>query len=126
MIESFFRLRARSAGHLLRLSFVLALLLPGILLAQAPATSALPPGWFSVDIGLPPVAGSEQMDAGVLSVSGGGAGIGDLADQFHYVYAQVTGDVDLMARVNAVELINEGTAAGVMIRESLTPNAAHA
>src|SRR5436190_9454211 len=65
-------------------------------------TNAAPAGWSSADIGLPLVAGSEQENAGVFTVTGGGTDIGGIADQFHYLYKQFTGDIDVIARVNSV------------------------
>ena len=88
--------------------------------------TAAPPGWSSADVGLPALAGSESENAGTFSVSGGGVDVAGVTDQFHYLYKQVSGDVNIIARVTAVQLVNAASKGGVMIRDSLTPNAAHA
>jgi len=92
----------------------------------AVAAAAAPAGWSSADIGLPAVAGSEQENGGTFSVSGGGVDVAGVTDQFHYLYKQVSGDVNIVARVTAVQLANAASRGGVMIRDSLTPNGAHA
>jgi len=93
----------------------------------APLAAAAPPaGWSSADVGLPALAGSEQENAGTFSVSGGGVDVAGVTDQFHYLYKQVSGDVNIVARVTAVQLVNAASKGGVMIRDSLTPNGAHA
>ncbi|HYS27012.1 MAG TPA: Ig-like domain-containing protein [Vicinamibacterales bacterium] len=90
------------------------------------AAAAPPAGWSSADVGLPALAGSEQENAGTFSVSGGGVDVAGVTDQFHYLYKQVSGDVNIVARVTAVQLVNAASKGGVMIRDSLTPNGAHA
>ncbi len=94
--------------------------------APLAAAAAPPAGWSSADVGLPALAGSEQENAGTFSVSGGGIDVAGVTDQFHYLYKQVSGDVNIVARVTAVQLVNAASKGGVMIRDSLTPNGAHA
>src|SRR5258705_2077611 len=94
--------------------------------APLAAAAAPPAGWSSADVGLPALAGSEQENAGAFSVSGGGIDVAGVTDQFHYLYTQVSGDVNIVARVTAVQLVNAASKGGVMIRDSLTPNGAHA
>ena len=92
-----------------------------------PVPAAAPPtGWTSRDIGGPAIAGSTDYNAGSYTVRGGGSDIWADFDQFRYVYRQVTGDIDIVARVAAVENVDVWTKAGVMIRDALTANAAHA
>jgi hypothetical protein len=90
------------------------------------AAGGLPSGWASGDIGNPQVPGSAQHSAGIYRVRGGGADIWGTSDQFYYAYRQVTGDVDIVSRVASVEAADTWTKAGVMIRETLAANAAHA
>ncbi|HEY3157891.1 MAG TPA: Ig-like domain-containing protein [Vicinamibacterales bacterium] len=90
------------------------------------AATGPPAGWSSADVGLPALAGSETENAGTFSVTGGGIDVAGVSDQFHYVYQQVSGDVNIIARVTAVQLVNAATKGGAMIRDSLTPNGAHA
>jgi regulation of enolase protein 1 (concanavalin A-like superfamily) len=90
------------------------------------AAAATPAGWSPADVGLPALTGSEQESAGTFSVSGGGVDVAGVTDQFHYLYKQVSGDVNIIARVTAVQAVNGATKGGVMIRDSLTPNGADA
>jgi hypothetical protein len=79
------------------------------------------------DIGSVGAAGSVQAHAsGSYSVSGGGADVWGTADAFRYMYDQVAGDWDVETRVGSIDAVNAWTKAGVMIRESLQPGAAHA
>lgn len=93
--------------------------------APAPPRT-LPSGWSGRDIGAPPVAGSGGEDGGVFTVEGAGVDVWGTSDQFFYAYKQVAGDVDIVARVAALENTHAWAKAGVMIRESLEANAAHA
>ena len=64
---------------------------------------------------------------GTYEVAGAGADIWGNADQFHYVYKELTGDATIVARV-----VDNGTGSnawakgGVMIRESIAPDSKHA
>jgi regulation of enolase protein 1 (concanavalin A-like superfamily) len=93
---------------------------------NTPPSSSLPTGQQSTDIGSPSKSGSVSYSSGTYTVSGGGADIWGTSDQFRYVYQQVSGDVDIVARVASVESVNTWTKAGVMVRESLSANARHA
>jgi hypothetical protein len=73
--------------------------------------------WLAQDIGYVPTA---------YTITAGGADIGDPADQFRFVYQQVTGDIDLVARVSSIDGGDQWSKAGVMIRETLEDNARHA
>ncbi len=44
------------------------------------------------------------------------------ADQFRFVYRQMTGDIDIRARVMSIENTNQWSKAGVMLRETLATN----
>jgi len=48
------------------------------------------------------------------------------ADEFHFAYKMLTGAGSIIARVDSVENTNDWAKAGVMIRESLDPDSAHA
>jgi regulation of enolase protein 1 (concanavalin A-like superfamily) len=92
----------------------------------AAATTALPSGQQTRDIGTPAVAGSATYSGGTYTISGAGADISGTADQFRYVYQPLTGDVDVSARVASVQNVDKWTKAGLMVRESLNANARHA
>ena len=84
----------------------------------------LPEGWTSQDIGGPAKAGSATYGAGTFAVTGGGSDIAGTWDQFHYAYMTADGDVDIIARLRAIG--SEAAKAGLMVRDGLTPNGAHA
>jgi hypothetical protein len=48
------------------------------------------------------------------------------ADEFHFAYKTLTGAGSIVAKVQSVDNTNGWAKAGVMIRESLSPNSAHA
>ena len=82
--------------------------------------------WSSSDIGSGILPGSTTVDGGVFTVKGAGRDIWGTSDQFRFVYRQVTGDTDVIARVTSVLAVDVWTKAGVMIRSSLAANSAHA
>ncbi|HUC76670.1 MAG TPA: Ig-like domain-containing protein, partial [Vicinamibacterales bacterium] len=80
-------------------------------------------GEQSADIGSPPIPGSTTHSQGVYTITASGADIWSTWDQFRFVFQQVTGDVDIVARVDSVVGGDSWAKAGVMIRESLDPDA---
>ncbi len=60
------------------------------------------------------------------TVSGGGADIGGTADQFRFVYKQLSGDGSITARVDSQTNTHATARAGVMIRETLDAGSRHA
>ena len=57
---------------------------------------------------------------------GSGSDIWDVADGFHYVYRQVTGNVDIIAHVATQQNTNSWAKSGVMVRESLAAGSRNA
>ena len=94
--------------------------------AAAKQTWNLPAPWSAQDIGSPAIRGSATFSEEVFTVTAGGSDIGGAADQFTYIYQQVSGDVDVIARVDSVSAANASSRSGVMIRSSLTSGSAHA
>ena len=90
------------------------------------ATAGLPSGQADADIGSPAIKGSASFAQGTYTISAAGSDIWDTADQFHYVYQQVTGDVDVSARVASLTNTDAWAKAGVMIRASLSAGSTHA
>ncbi len=72
-----------------------------------------------------PIAFLPISDSEIL-MSGLGADIWDVADEFRYGYKQLNGDGSIVARVESVDNTNEWAKAGVMIRETLQDGSAHA
>jgi hypothetical protein len=97
---------------------------------QASATTAnlgpLPSGWSGGDVGSVAAAGSAGYTNGVYTVIGSGADIWNTADESYFVRQQITGDCDIRARVVSLDNTHGSAKAGVMIRESLNANSAHA
>jgi regulation of enolase protein 1 (concanavalin A-like superfamily) len=92
----------------------------------ATVVGGLPSPQQSQDIGSPAVAGSATFSQGTYTVTAAGRDIGANADQFHYVYQPVAGDLNVTVRVGSLIGANQLAKAGVMIRENLTPGSAHA
>lgn len=85
----------------------------------------VPSPWTARDIGSPAIAGSVSFYQGQFTVTAAGSDIWGASDQFQFVYQQITGDVDVVARVDSVTMAHAWSKAGVMIRSSLAANAAH-
>jgi regulation of enolase protein 1 (concanavalin A-like superfamily) len=92
----------------------------------ASTTLSVPAGQQDADIGSPAIAGSATFAQGVYTISAAGTDIWNTSDQFHYVYQPVSGDVDIVAHVKSLQVANPWSKAGVMVRESLDPDARHA
>lgn len=88
------------------------------------------PSWGSADVGAVGAAGSATIDGSTFTVRGSGADVWGTADEFHFVsqsYAQdVEADFELTARVTSVGNVDQWTKAGIMVRTSRDPGAAHA
>ncbi|UUZ80316.1 Ig-like domain-containing protein [Paenibacillus sp. P26] len=82
--------------------------------------------WHSVDIGSTPVPGSGSLDtSGTLTAKGSGK-ITGTKDSFHFVYQPISGNASLTARLDSIALLDNNAISGLMIRESLEPDAAEA
>ena len=91
-----------------------------------PPAPSLPSPWQSQDIGAVGPAGRASANGAVFSLSGGGADVWGNTDAFHFTWQRVSGDVDVIARVVSVEYVHAWVKAGVMVRERLTADSAHA
>ncbi len=91
-----------------------------------PPAATLPSPWQSQDIGAVGVAGRASASNGTFTVAGSGADVWASADAFHFAWQQMSGDADVIARVASVEYVAAWVKAGVMIRERLTADSAHA
>jgi len=84
--------------------------------------------WFR---GYPASVGSfVEGPVGTYTMTASGADIwlvnGVEADEFHFAYKTLTGAGSIVAKVQSVDNTNGWAKAGVMIRESLSPDSAHA
>jgi regulation of enolase protein 1 (concanavalin A-like superfamily) len=85
----------------------------------------VPSPWTSQDVGSTGLSGSATYSNGAFTVSGAGADIWGSADSFQYVSQTTSGDVQIVARVTAVQNTNPYAKAGIMLRESLQAGARH-
>src|SRR5829696_721593 len=104
-----------------------------ILVSIASATTAyarqstLPSPWVARDIGAPAIPGSTVFNAPAgFTLTAAAEDIWGTSDQFRFVYVAVPGNVDVRARVTAIDASSTWSKGGVMIRASLSSAAAHA
>ena len=101
------------------------------------SATPLPSNFRSSDVGAQrgssyyaqyPSTGTVTYDptTGVFTQGAGGYDIWNTNDQFRYTYQTLNGDGSITARVDALDNVGSSTKAGVMIRQSLAANAAHA
>ncbi|MHC4367277.1 MAG: discoidin domain-containing protein, partial [Planctomycetota bacterium] len=72
------------------------------------------------------VGGFTEAPAGTFTVTAEGADIWNQADEFHYVYKQLTGVGSIVARVDSVANTDPWAKSGVMIRDTLDAGSAFA
>jgi|GEM_PF-6802498 len=68
-----------------------------------------------------PAGENYSFGPGQFIVKGGGADIWGLADQFRFVYRQVTGDFDLVMKNPYMDAVRAPSKAGLEVRPSLSP-----
>jgi regulation of enolase protein 1 (concanavalin A-like superfamily) len=94
--------------------------------AQQSLLPSVAPRWSGIDVGHATPAGSASVTGDVLTMAGGGMGIGGTADQFYFLQYAVNGDAQVIVHVNSFLPANPSSEVGVMIRSSLKPGAASA
>jgi uncharacterized protein YjdB/regulation of enolase protein 1 (concanavalin A-like superfamily) len=95
-------------------------------ITEVSTSTDLPSAWETDDIGAVGATGSASYDNGTFDLEGSGADIWGAADEFRFVYQEISGDVTIIARVASVENTDAWAKAGVMIRESLEAGSVHA
>jgi len=85
----------------------------------------VPSPWTNQDVGSTGLTGSASYSNGVFTVSGAGADVWGTTDAFQYVSQTISGDVQIVARVSALQNTNQWAKAGVMLRQAMTANSAH-
>jgi hypothetical protein len=95
-------------------------------------------GWTSQDIGGPDLDGSASLKDGVMTVKGNGklgTSEGSTADSkeyaltkddFHYVYKKVTGDTEIVTKLESIGAVDNHAFTGLMIRDNLQSDSAAA
>lgn len=89
------------------------------------ASNPLPAGWSDSDIGAVGLAGSAGYSGGVFTVSGSGADIWGVNDEFNYCFQLATNDFTITALVTNINSANAWSKSGVMIRGINTTNSAY-
>jgi hypothetical protein len=80
--------------------------------------------WFR---GYPPRLGSfTEGPVGAYTVTAEGADIAGTSDQFHFAWKEASGAVEIVAKVESIQNTDGAAKAGVMIRDSLEADSAHA
>jgi hypothetical protein len=80
--------------------------------------------WFR---GYPASTGSfVEGPVGTYTMTGAGTDITGTSDEFHYAYKTLTGAGSIVARVQSVDHTHDWAKAGVMIRQTLDADSAHA
>lgn len=104
---------------------------------NSPATLA-EAGWTSADIGEPDIQGSGSMTGGTITVKGNGKlGMSEGSvkgsesyqaskDDFHFVYKELNGDFELIAKLEDMGAVDNHAFAGLMIRDDLKEDSAAA
>ena len=86
----------------------------------------LPAPWLTQDIGSVGFTGNAGYLNNTFTLTGSGADIWGTSDSFRFVYQPLTGDGQIIARVSSLQNTNAWAKSGVMIRETLAANSAHA
>ena len=84
--------------------------------------------WTMQDVGTVGAAGDASYDGGtgVYTITGAGAGAEGSADGLNFVFQQVDGNCEMIAKVEGLSAESPYTQAGLMIRESLSAGAKNA
>ncbi|MDA3962188.1 MAG: hypothetical protein PF961_15460 [Planctomycetota bacterium] len=88
-------------------------------------TSGLPAGITAQDIGSPGATGSATGDGSSYTIQGAGADVWNKADAFQYMSESITGNVDVVVRVDTQGNTNAWAKAGIMLRESTAVGSRH-
>ncbi|MDA1190855.1 MAG: hypothetical protein O3A46_04115 [Candidatus Poribacteria bacterium] len=108
----------------------LVTLVTGMALAVAVTVPLMAQSWpsgewkvavISTDDAVHAAEAKATQDGNMWTITAGGDDIWNAADQFTYVYKEVSGDVDAAIVVHSLELTNDWSKAGVMVRQTLEP-----
>jgi alpha-galactosidase len=82
--------------------------------------------WQQQDIGATAAAGDAGVRGQTFIVTGSGSDVWDTTDEFHFVYQEISGNLEIQARVASLTVTDPWAKAGVMIRNTLDANSIHA
>ncbi|MDA1360951.1 alginate lyase family protein [Glycomyces luteolus] len=88
-------------------------------------SAGLPAPWEAADIGDSAPAGGTDFDGQAFRIKAGGNDIAGVEDRFRFTHLPLTGDGTITARI-AHPVSSQYAKVGLMMRESLEPDAAHA
>jgi uncharacterized repeat protein (TIGR03806 family) len=91
--------------------------------ARVAGAGSLSADWLSSDVGAVAHAGATSRRGSTFTLRGSGADIWGAADEFRFTHRLLTGDGDLVARVTSLTNTDPWAKAGLMVRESLAPEA---
>ena len=97
-----------------------------VLWPMAAQAEELPAGWRRFNVGQTATATGAAGNGSTFTIIGSGADIAGTSDRFTFVYRQVSGDVDVIARLASLRSSTTSSKAGLMVRTSLSASAAHA
>ncbi|MDW3647876.1 MAG: kelch repeat-containing protein [Bacteroidia bacterium] len=84
-----------------------------------------PPNWVDVPLGTPTIPGSACQTGNIIRMSAGGNNIWSRNDEGRFFATQVSGDGEMIIKVNSATEADEDTKIGIMFRESLDDDAAN-
>jgi len=79
--------------------------------------------WFQ---GHPAVGSFAETPAGTCIMTAAGADIWGTSDEFHFAYKELTGAGSIVAKIDSVKNTHHWAKVGVMVRDTLEPDSAHA
>lgn len=99
---------------------------PTVVADLSPSASALDALWASADVGSVAASGSASRSASSITLRSFGRDLWGSSDGFHYVFRPLVGNGAITVRVSTQEVTHPWARTGVMIRESLAPDARQA
>jgi len=94
--------------------------------APLPQAPSLAVAWLDAEIGSTHVPGGSAKDGDVMVVAGSGLGFVTDADQMHFTYQNVSGDIDIVARFRGIVDAHPLATGGIMVRGLLDADASYA
>ncbi len=82
--------------------------------------------WASQDIGSVGIPGGARQTTNSFAVRASGVGLNQSVDGFHFIYQPMSGDGEIVARIAGLDSKFPQAEAGLMIRQTLGPESAHA
>ncbi|MCH2368648.1 MAG: alginate lyase family protein, partial [Planctomycetes bacterium] len=92
---------------------------------EVSAMAGLPGPWLAADIGKVTIPGYTEYNGRNFTLEGEGHDIGGKADEFHFVYAPMSGQGTITARI-VRPMSSQWTKPGVMMRKTLDADSLHA